>query len=412
MDTDKKNTLYFSLLGTFACGETEEEKRKNSGLTEKTGRKMVSFLQYLVVNHGRNFSAEELMEQFWADSANPASALRNMLFKIRNLLKRMYPEQERTLLALQDCYGWNPEIKFEIDAEQFEKLCLKAGRMPEEVYCTQLCQAIALYRGDFLAGNDADWARTLRQYYRTLYLDACRAVLPLLYRKEQWVELIGICSQAYRVDFSQEDFTAYHMQALIALGQAGQAVERYEDFRDKLREEYGLPPTEQIEQLYILAEGLTKGDTEERDILGLICREEEDSKAFFCTFGVFQSIVALERRHMERTGQPSSLMVISLGSGSVPATDSRRLERILLEKLRAGDPIARLAADSYVVMLTGADREHAYLVFGRIDCAFHRTYRHSGAQLTLQVAELQKSPAEDRTPGKNVPDFEGELTGD
>ena len=75
--------------------------------------------------------------------------------------------------------------------------------------------------------------------------------------------------------------------------------------------------------------------------------------------------MALERRHIERSGQPSTLMVISLDSGTVPTTDGRRLERILLEKLRTGDPIARLEAGSYVIMLTGADEENARLVFGR-----------------------------------------------
>ena len=138
-----------------------------------------------------------------------------------------------------------------------------------------------------------------------------------------------------------------------------------------------------------------KNNPEEKDILSLVCEMEEHSHAFFCTFGTFQSIVALERRHMERSGQPSSLMVISLDSGAVPTTDSRRLERILLEKLRTGDPIARLEAGSYVVMLTGADEENARLVFGRIDCAFHRTYRHSGAQLSFQVADLRRRRGDD-----------------
>lgn len=390
MEREKENVMYFSLLGAFSCGRTEEERTANSALMEKTGRKALSFLQYFIVNHGRNISSEELIEQFWADSSDPASLLRNMLFKTRNLMRALYPEGNRLLITLQSCYRWSTEVRFEIDSEQFEELCLKARGLPEEDYCRQLGRAIELYKGDFLAGNDSEWARTLRQYYRTLYLDACRAVLPILYKKEQWMEIISVCSQAYGVDFGQEDFTAYHMQALIALGQPGQAVERYQTFRNKMLEEYEMPPTERIEQIYLLAEGLMKNNTEEKNILSLVCEMEEHTQAFFCTFGIFQSIVALERRHMERSGQPSSLMVISLDSGAVPTTDSRRLERILLEKLRTGDPIARLEAGSYVIMLTGADEENARLVFGRIDCAFHRTYRHSAAQLSFQVAALQR----------------------
>ena len=389
MNMEKKNVYHFGLLGMFICGSTEEERARIGQMLGKLGRKALSFLQYLVVNHGRSVSSEELIEQFWGDnSSNPSNALRNMLFKVRGLLKALFPEQEGMLLTLPDCYAWSPQVILELDTEQLEALCLKAKRADGEERCRLLGQAVSLYKGDFLSGNDADWAREQRQYYQTLYLDACRALLPLYDKKEQWMELIAVCSQAYTVDFSIEDFTAYQMQALIALGQAEQAEEKYEAFRDRMRQVYGILPTERIEQLHALAAGLRKTGVEDEDIFRLVCGEEDDSHAFFCTFATFQSIVALERRHMARSGQASSLVIISLGQNAVPTTDGRRLERILLEKLRTGDPIARLEAGTYILMLTGADEESARLVVSRIDCAFHRTYRHSAAKLTYQVAGL------------------------
>lgn len=389
--TDTKKIIHFGMLGAFSCGNTEEEKKRNSVLLGKMGKKALSFLQYLIVNHRRHISSEELIEQFWADSgsSDPYNALRNMLFKVRNLLKSMFPGQEAMFLTLPDCYAWSPEISLELDAEQMEAFCLKGKRAAGEEQCRLLGQAVSLYKGDFLSGNDADWARTQRQYYQTLYLDACKTVLPIYYKKEQWVEAVNVCSQAYAVDFSIEDFTAYQMQALIALGQPEQAVEKYEAFRDRMLQEYDMPPTERIEQLHTLAVGLHKTGMDDEDIFRLVCEDEQDSHAFFCTFSTFQSIVALERRHMARSGQTSSLVIISLGPDAVPTTDGRRLEKILLDKLRTGDPIARLEAGSYILMLTGANIESARLVISRIDSAFHRTYRNSGAKLTYRMADLR-----------------------
>lgn len=385
-----KKIIHFGLLGTFSCGSTEEEKAKNGPFLGRLGKKAMSFLQYLIVNHGRSVSSEELIEQFWADSnsSDPANALRNMLFKVRNLLKGMFPEQDNLLLTLPDRYAWSSDIRMELDSEKMQASCLRAKRVPEEERCKLLSQAISLYRGDFLSGNDAEWARTQRQYYQTLYLDACKAVLPIYYKKQQWMELISICSQAYTVDFSVEDFIVYQMQALIALGQPDQAVEKYEAFRDKMLQEYDIPPTERIEQIYALAAGLRKTGMNDEDIFKLVCEEDKDSHAFFCTFSTFQSIVALERRHLARSGQTSALVIISLGQDAVPTTDGRRLERILMDKLRTGDPIARLEAGTYVLMLTGANEEGARLVISRIDSAFHRTYRNSGAKLTYRVTDL------------------------
>ena len=104
---------------------------------------------------------------------------------------------------------------------------------------------------------------------------------------------------------------------------------------------------------------------------------------------MFQNIVALEKRHLMRSGQSSTLVIVSLGKEAAPATDSRRLERILLEGLRLGDPVARLEAGSYILMLAGVDKKNAQLVINRLDSSFHKVYRHSRARLTYQIAVLR-----------------------
>lgn len=224
MRMEERKVIYFGLLGAFTYGKSEGENQ-NGAMLGRVGRKALSFLQYLVVNHGRTVSAEELIEQFWTEnnSADPANALRNMLYKIRNLLKSMFPEQDNLLLTCPEGYVWNKDVSLELDTERYETLCVDAGDKSGEEYCGILRQAISLYKGEFLPGNGSEWVKAPRQYYRTLYLDACKALLPLLYQREQWLEIVAICNQAYGADFGIEDFTAYQMQALIALGQPEQA---------------------------------------------------------------------------------------------------------------------------------------------------------------------------------------------
>lgn len=68
----------------------------------------------------------------------------------------------------------------EADSELFEQISLKVRRQTGEAYLEALLQAASLYKGDFLSGNDSEWAVSLRRYYQTLYLDVCKMVLPLL----------------------------------------------------------------------------------------------------------------------------------------------------------------------------------------------------------------------------------------
>ena len=378
--------IRFALLGTFSWGDGENCKWKQN---TASGRKAMSFLQYLIVNHSRNISAEELIDRFWSRrSTDPVNALRSMLFKIRKYLKEMFPEQENMIVTLHGCYAWNPAIRIELDSEQFEQACIKAKRQPE-AGAENLSGVLSLYKGDFLAGNDSDWAIPMRQYYQTLYLDACREVLPLLQKQERWMEMVSICEQAQNVDFAAEDFIAFRMQALVSLGQSARAVELYKQFREQLWEEFQITPSEQVEQMYALAISMCRGIQENEDILKLVAEEENDGRAFFCNFRIFQKIVALERRHLVRSGGVSTLVVVRLSNKVIPATDAKRLERILLDGLRAGDPVARLDATSYILMLTGSSPDHARLVADRLEKAFRKAYSHSKACISFRMSPLE-----------------------
>lgn len=393
--------LHFELLGTFTC----------EGVAPKAGRKALSFLQYMVVHHERNISAEELIEEFWPERSNaPANALRRILSRVRAILKEIYPGQEDLLLTLPGCYAWNPEVSLELDTKRYEDACLEAAGKKENEKRESLLTAVSLYRGDFLSGNDSEWAAAPRQYYRALYLDACKALLPLLERKEQWREMLGICEQAYRIDFALEELTVYQMRAFIALGQPEQAVKKYGLFRGRMLEEFQTEPSRYVEQTYTLAAGLCKKENGISNIFEILKEEDREGRAFFCTFEMFRHVVALERRHLCRSRGNSTLVVVRIDRKNFSVTDIRRLERILLEELRAGDPVARLEAGAYILMLPGADEKKTQLVMSRLDRSFHKTYRRSRACMTYHIALLPFEKDKNRDP-----DFEksnSSVTGD
>lgn len=381
-----KKTLYFGLLGDFNYRAGESIIY---GGTLKTGRKTLSLLQYLIVNHNRYIASEELIEKFWPEKGRaPENALRNMLYKVRCLLKEMFPDEEEVLLTIPGGHKWSSDVILSLDTEQLEAYCLKAVKKSGKDALELYRKAIAVYKGDFLSANDSDWAVVSRQYYRTLYLEACKAVLPLLQEEEQWIEIAGICEQAYRIDFTVEDFTAYQMRALIALGQTELALMIYDAYRMRLEQEFELEPGGQIEQIHALAIGIGRKERSADEIFRMVCEDGEEKQAFFCTFDMFQKIVALERRHLLRSKTSSVLAIVSLGKDAELTADTRRLERILLGGLRGGDPVARLEAGSYILMLPGADVENAQMVMGRIDSSFHKIYRRSKARLTYCVTAL------------------------
>ena len=391
-DQVKKGTVRFLLLGTF--GYEQDDKPQSVVLK---GSKLRSFLQYLIVNHTGCITYDELIEQFWPDgkSDNPGSALRYSASKTRENLAKLFPEYKNLLVTVSHGFVWSADVEIVLDSEQFEAAYLYAKRLEEDARTDALLHAADLYHGDLLPGNDDSWAQSLRVYYRTLYLDACKEVLPLLEEKERWSDIVRVCERAYRFDFSMEELTLYLMEAYIAQGHPQKAIDHYEALRTALKNEYVLEPSAAVMQLYARAVSVKNGRDGNEDLLSLVTAHSGEAKAYKCSFGTFQSIVSLEQRHLKRTAQESSIVKVKIAKSPALSTDVCRLERVLLETLRAGDTISKFDQSSYLVLLPSADREQAQNVMERLKTKFTRLYSHSRALISYQVCPLTADKPED-----------------
>lgn len=373
-----ENCIYFKLFGggvAYRCSEGEDWIHLNKSAGTGVGKKLSSFLEYLILNHSKDISAEELINTFWPeDSSNdPGSALKYTMHKTRALLGQMFPHIGNLLITQRGHYIWSPDVKLVLDTERFEKGCIDAKRPKNTMSSRELMQVLELYDGDILTHNDAEWLLPLRIYYRTLYIDACKAVLEQLSSEDRWLDIIRVCENAYAQEPMVEEFTSYMMAGLIAIGQPERAMEKYEAYRTYIWTELNLVPGEELEQLQVAAIEALHAD-DETDIVRLLAEVETETSAFLCSFSAFRSIVILEARHMLRNEEESTILVVKAekkgDEKALPATDIRRLEKVLLKTLRAGDPVARLNAGSYIVLLSGASEENARKVMDRIDRAF------------------------------------------
>lgn len=384
----ERQKIYFQLMGAFDYHQ-EDVGSGDRDLFQR-GKKILSFLQYLIVNHSGSLTSKELMDRFWGDgrSNNPGSVLRYTISRTRHLLGQMFPGYDNLLLTVPGGFAWNPEVELILDSEQFEQIYMKAKHMEGDAQIGAFLEALHLYQDDFLTENEDEWVLPIRVYYRTLYDDACREVLSMLEEQERWMEIMQICQPAYQRDPASEEIISYLMKAYIALGYPELAVEQYQIFYDLLQREYEIAPSEQITQIYIRASGAEKGRLEKKDILALVRGNQERKKAYKCSFSVFQNITELELRHLQRSRQESCLMLAKIARSPSMTTDVRRLERVLLEGLRAGDSVAMLDQTSYVVLLPGATEETAQIVVERLRNNFVRLYSHSRARIHYDIFSL------------------------
>ena len=391
----EKKILRFKLLGNFRfCEAGEPAWRSLESMDIKgVGKKQLTFLIYFLLNNQRPITSEELVEAFWpGDSKDPANALKNTLHKNRMLLKTLFPDAGELILTQNGGYCWSDHVTLELDTDGMEQVyrSLTPGSVPDP---KALKKALSLYEGEILPGSNQLLLEHINVYYRNMYVDLCRALMVLLQESHEWEEAVEISRQAYDFAPEVEEITLCLMQALLYSGQPEQAVQHFEVYRAMLWREYSLIPSDRVEQVYNLAmEQCSDDEDYEKELLRQLVQMPEPLQAFSCSQLVFRHLVQLELRQMRRNGHKSSVVILQAMKDSQsgkPTTDTRRVERILLNALRAGDPFTKLNMGSFAVLLPTASEENAWKVMERVKKEFHATYPRSKAELQCRVYPLE-----------------------
>lgn len=387
--------LNFKLFGDFLyMAEGDERWHSLEELPGKgAGKKQMAFLVYLLLNHQRKVTSTELIEHFWGEEGkSPVNSLKNTMHKTRALLRDMFPEGPELLMTQNGGYVWNSEVDIHLDTDAFEQMYRGAKTLPDAERIIQEQEAFSLYRGEIISGVSMDWLDHLNTYYRAAFVDLCRSLALLLQEDERWDELLRICQYAYTLSPEVEEFTTCFMRAMMTTGTPELAIRHYEDYRTMLWREFGLVPSNQVEEVYALAvEFSSQNENGSGELIHQLTQLPEFPKAFQCSLLVFRNLVQLELRNMLRSGHPATIVQINIGRSDPKqlSTDVRRLERTLLYGLRAADPFVRLNQGGFAVLLSGASEENAHKVMERIERNFRTAYPRSKAYLRYHVFPLK-----------------------
>lgn len=390
-----KQNVYFKLFGGVrAISEDKTWRSISDGQDSGGGKKQQAFLIYLILNHKKIILSEALKEQFWpSDRKNPANSLKNMIHKTRSLLNVIVPEIEELLLTRSRGYEWNPDVQMECDVEQFDQLYNQLKTMQPEESIELGMKAFDLYEGNILPGESIEWIDRLNSYYQTAFIDICKTLVSVLVEKQRWDDVIRVCNRAYEVAPEVEEFTIFLMQALINREHHGQAIEHYEKYSTILWNRLSRTPSEAVYQSYVLAtHSMQKNEESIERLVQQMIHPQKLKHAFQCSLSVFQNMVQLELRNIPRSGHSTSVALLKVESGNSEqalSTDIRRVEEVLLYKLRAGDSFTRLNGGTFLIMLPGASAENAENAMKRINMEFLKIYHQTTAVLSHRIYPLQ-----------------------
>ncbi|MCE7985208.1 MAG: hypothetical protein DYG89_28890 [Caldilinea sp. CFX5] len=251
-------TLTISLLGGFSVTAAGEAR------TAFAYDKVRGLLAYLVVEADRPHRRDWLATLFWPDQAR-RSALQSLSQALYQLRRALGETAGATpyLLTTPQTVQFNTHSDFWVDLHEFtQRLDACTGHTHTHLYTcadclARLAQAVALYRGHFLAGFSLadspefdEWTLLQRERFQRLALDALRTLTTAYERQGVYDQALRYGQQWLALDPWQEEAHRALMRLFAASGQRAAALTQFATCRRLLADEVGAEPAAETVALY------------------------------------------------------------------------------------------------------------------------------------------------------------------
>ncbi|RKT54414.1 AfsR/SARP family transcriptional regulator [Saccharothrix australiensis] len=219
-------------------------------------------LAALAVDVGRAVPVERLVERVWGPDAprRGRTTLHTYLSRLRRALDDAAPGSVDIVLRSGGYALVVDQADPAVDLDRFRALCGRARGGGDAV--ALLTEALALWRGEALAGLTGQWVEAERERLRQERLAVQHDLVDARLRAGQGGELVAELSARAEQHPLDERVAAQYLLALYRGGRQADALEHYRRMRARLAEELGTDPGPALQDLHrrILAADPTLAD--------------------------------------------------------------------------------------------------------------------------------------------------------
>ncbi len=392
------NRLKVNMFGDFSIYEGE----KHISCKENRSRKVWSLIAYLIYNRERVISPKELIDVIWSEEdkdINYNGALKTLLYRARAELDNLNDGfGKRCILFNGEGYSWNNEISVFVDCEDFESVAVNI----ETRSLDDIIRVMKYFQRDFLDCISTEfWVMPIATYFRNLFIDSLRTIVPSLIEKFFYDEALEFCQVAVNVEPYNEEVYQLYMKVCISCGMLKKAAGIYQRLSEKLISELGVIASEETRSLYHEAIKTNNLNPITVDTLREQLRESSDKPgALVCEYDFFKVLYYSMARSIMRTGFAVHIALISVVTKNeeIPPQKLDKLmmyvEGVICRSLRRGDSVARCSISQYVIMLPRADYENSCMVCERIVKLYNKKNIHNNATLSYSVCPIEPDDKE------------------
>jgi DNA-binding SARP family transcriptional activator/predicted negative regulator of RcsB-dependent stress response len=237
--------LTINLFGPVKVYRSAEEETSDDAWRLS---KSLHILCYLASRRTHRASKDILADLFWPgdDWQSVAKNFHPTISHLRKALNHGQVVKKNFVVFKEGAYFFNPQYRYRIDTEEFEKLIVDSRESKSEGdierAAAMAAKAVELYRGDFLEELYYDWVAELQGYYRDLNIEALNELARYHATRGEHEAAIRYGQMILQRDPYREDVHCLVMEAHVRAGNRAAAIEQFAELRRMLRGELGVEP--------------------------------------------------------------------------------------------------------------------------------------------------------------------------
>ena len=204
------------------------------------------FFYFLTIS--KPMTKEQIGEALWQNVYEPSK----LKLRFKNEIYRLRKAVGQEAILYKDVYySFNRGLDYEYDVEAFESFIAKARAAESPLQQIEFYQkAIDLVTGPYLNEMYADWIIYDRERLHQIHLNALAALGNLYLANAQLENALNVCERAFVVDPVFETAYQITMQVYDRLGDRAAIKRIYQACVDAMKERFGLPPSQELQELY------------------------------------------------------------------------------------------------------------------------------------------------------------------
>lgn len=363
--------------------------------------KLVKLLSYLLMHNQNTVPSTELSELLWYydEIDNPIGALKNLVYRLRTLLKKEFQITD-FIITGKSSYAINQAYDITLDVLQFENCnnLIKNKQDVEANYQT----IFNLYTGKYLSEIKGDHMILAKAaYYHSIFTGRVIEYAQLLEKDKEYDRMEILARKAIDIDELEEGFYEMLIRSLYLKKQYKKALNVYDHASSLLYSSLGIQPSKALQDLHKIIKNIgVEKNSDINDIQKELIEEEKAKHgAFFCEYGTFKELYAVQSRGIDRLGICSQLCLVTLKDNSRFESDKEnnkplfkktmnKIKDALTTGLRTGDIVSQLSTNQFIILLTACNYENSVMALDRVLRKIRYSLNQTSFTIDIHIKEV------------------------